>query len=86
MPTPAFDPRSGPPGYLYVRVADHIQARVQAGELAPGSRLPAERDLAADYGIAVGTVRQAIAELRSRGVVVTLPAKGTFVAMQRESG
>jgi DNA-binding GntR family transcriptional regulator len=79
MSVPAFNPRSGPPGYLYVRVADHIQARVEAGELAPGSRLPSERDLAAGYGTAVGTVRQAIAELRSRGVVVTLPAKGTYV-------
>ncbi len=80
MSVPAFDPRSGPPGYLYVRVADHIQARVEAGELPPGSRLPAERDLADSYGIAVGTVRQAIAELRSRGIVVTLPAKGTYVS------
>ena len=48
-------------------------------ELPPGSRLPGERDLAAEYGVALGTARRAIVELRSRGLAVTLPAKGTFV-------
>ena len=43
------------------------------------SRLPSERDLAESYGVAVGTVRQALDELRRRGLVATLPAKGTFV-------
>ena len=45
----------------------------------PAARLPGERDLAAEYQVALGTVRRAIEELRSRGLVVTLPAKGTFV-------
>jgi GntR family transcriptional regulator len=45
----------------------------------PGARLPGERDLAAEYQVALGTMRRAIEELRSRGLVVTLPAKGTFV-------
>src|SRR5215469_2890536 len=74
-----FDPLVGPPGYMYMRIADHLAARIEAGELPRGSRLPSERDLASEYGAAVGTVRQAIAELRTRGLVTTLPAKGTFV-------
>jgi GntR family transcriptional regulator len=77
---PPFDPDAGGPAYTYARVADHITARIAAGHLAPGSRLPAERDLAAEYGVAVGTARRAVEELRTRGLVVTLPAKGTFVA------
>ena len=60
-------------------MADHIEARINAGQLVPGARLPGERDLAAEYQVALGTVRRAIEELRSRGLVVTLPAKGTFV-------
>ena len=68
------------PAYLYARVADHIAARVEVGELAPGARLPGERDLAAEYQVALGTVRRAVEELRRRGLVVTLPAKGTFIA------
>ncbi len=79
MGVPRFDPHAGPPTYLYVKVADHLQARIGAGELAAGYRLPGEKGLADEYGVAVGTVRQALDELRRRGLVATLPAKGTFV-------
>lgn len=75
---PAFDRNQA--GYLYVLVADHLAKRIAAGELPAGSKLPAERDLADSYSVAVGTIRQAVGELRGRGLVVTYPAKGTFVA------
>jgi GntR family transcriptional regulator len=77
---PKFDPEAGEPGYVYIKMADHIADRIEAGELIPGTRLPAERDLAAEYGVSLGTTRRATAELRERGLVVTLPVKGTFVA------
>ncbi|GGL00932.1 hypothetical protein GCM10010094_72020 [Streptomyces flaveus] len=57
--------------------ADHIAAHIASGELRPGARLPGERDLAAEYGVAHLTARRATSD---RGFVVTLPAKGTFVA------
>jgi GntR family transcriptional regulator len=76
---PKFDASSLGAAYVYVGVADHIAARIEAGELVPGARLPAERDLAADYQVAVGTARRAVEELRQRGLVVTLPAKGTYI-------
>lgn len=78
VPVPPFD--RGQPGYLYVLVADHLEARILAGELPKGSRLPAERELGRSYQVAVGTIRQAVAELRDRGRVVTYAAKGTYVA------
>jgi GntR family transcriptional regulator len=65
--------------YVYAAVADHIAARIAAGELAPGTRLPAERALATEYGVAVGTARRAVRELSSRGLVRVLPGRGTFV-------
>lgn len=76
---PKFDANALGPVYVYIGVANHIAARIEAGELQAGARLPAERDLAADYQVAVGTARRAVEELRQRGLVVTLPAKGTFV-------
>jgi GntR family transcriptional regulator len=76
---PPFDPTSSGPAYLYAAMADHIAARIGSGELVPGARLPGERDLAEEYQVALGTARRAVEELRRRGLVVTLPAKGTFV-------
>jgi DNA-binding GntR family transcriptional regulator len=76
---PLFDPAHGEPAYLYVRMADHLEVRINAGDLPLGARLPGERDLAAEYQVAVGTARRAVEELRQRGLAVTLPAKGTFV-------
>lgn len=77
---PPFDPDQDGPTYMYVRVADHIAARIAAGELQPGARLPAERDLAAEYGVAYLTIRRAAAELRDRGLILTVMGRGTFVA------
>ncbi len=76
---PEWDPDAGGPGYTYAKVADHVAARIRAGELAKGAMLPGERDMAAEYGVAVATIRRAIEELRQRGLVTTLPAKGTYV-------
>jgi DNA-binding GntR family transcriptional regulator len=77
--TSSFDPHEGPPGYVYARIADHLAARMTAGEFPPDSMLPGERSLAESYGVGLGTVRRALDVLRERGLIVTLPAKGTFV-------
>jgi GntR family transcriptional regulator len=68
------------PELVYVQVADHITARIESGELAPGTRLPAERELAVVYGVAYDTVRRANELLRERGLIVTVHGRGTFVA------
>ncbi|MFJ5939138.1 winged helix-turn-helix domain-containing protein [Streptomyces sp. NPDC093071] len=69
---PEFDPQG--PQLVYVA------ARIAAGELTPGARLPAERDLAEEYGVAYLTVRRAARVLRERGLILTVHGKGTFVA------
>ena len=67
-------------GYEWQRVAGDIARRIDSGELPPGSMLRSERSLAEEYGVSVDTVRRATKHLREEGRVVTLPAKGTFVA------
>ena len=66
--------------YAWQQVADWIARRIEQGELQPGARLEGEREMAQQAGVAVGTVRRAVEDLRQRGLVVTLPAKGTYVA------
>lgn len=57
-----------------------ITTLVDDGSLAPGSRLPSVRALAADLGIAVGTVARAYRELEAAGYVVSRRRHGTTVA------
>ena len=64
----------------YMQVAEDIAARVVSGELKPGSRLRAERELAEHYGVAYGTVRHAMGVLRERGLITTIYGRGTFVS------
>jgi GntR family transcriptional regulator len=64
----------------YVRIAEDIAARIASGELTPGTRLRAERDLAEHYGVAYGTIRRAMKVLREQGLIKTIHGRGTFVA------
>lgn len=68
-----------PMQYVYVQVADRVEREIRGGRLPHGARLPNERAMGAQYGVAPGTARRAVQELRERGLVVTLPNKGTFV-------
>lgn len=68
------------PVYLYDLVADDLTRRIESGELAPNTPLPAELALARQYGVSLGTCRHATKILRDRGLVRTVPSKGTFVA------
>jgi GntR family transcriptional regulator len=64
----------------YEQIRSQIAAFVQAGMLPEGTRLPAMRALAADLGVATGTVARAYAELESAGVVTSRRRTGTVVA------
>jgi GntR family transcriptional regulator len=76
---PPFNPDADPSAYLYEAMAAHLEARIKAGDLSSGARLPNERDLAAEYGVSVHTARHAVRELRARGLLVTRAVKGTFL-------
>lgn len=67
--------------YAYVQVADDVARRINAGEIK--AKLPAERELAEEYGVAYTTVRRAMEVLRERGVIITRHGRGTFVKSQR---
>src|SRR5712691_7873482 len=78
MSVPPFKPT--PLRLMYEQVAEHIAARIEAGELTPGTRMPPERDLATEYGVAYNTMRKATEILRERGLIITMHGRGTYVA------
>jgi GntR family transcriptional regulator len=64
---------------LYVQLADVLAARVESGAIQPGRPLPGELALAREFGVARNTARAAVALLRERGLVVTVPQRGSYV-------
>ena len=67
------------PAPLYRQIADDLRHKIDSGELAQGSQLPTEDELMDSHHASRNTVRGAIKELTSRGLVYTLHGKGTFV-------
>jgi len=61
------------------RVADDLRARISAGEMQPGERLPSEPDLARLHGVSRASIRGAIAMLEEDGFVNRRRGSGTYV-------
>jgi GntR family transcriptional regulator, phosphonate transport system regulatory protein len=64
---------------LWRCIADDFEQAILIGKYANGARLPAETDVAARYGVNRHTVRRALAELVTRGLVYTERGSGSFV-------
>ena len=69
-------------GPYYARLADAIEQAVDEGSLAPGARLPPQRNLAYDLGVTIGTIGRAYALLRERGLVSGEVGRGTYILDQ----
>ena len=64
---------------LYVQLRDQIRALVHGGDLRPGERIPASRELATQLGVHRTTVANAYAELESEGLISGHVGRGTFI-------
>jgi DNA-binding FadR family transcriptional regulator len=62
-------------------VVERLAREIRNGRLAPGSRLPTERELMTGLGVSRTVVREAVAALKSEGLVVTRQGSGAFVAV-----
>lgn len=78
----ASPPRSG--ALRYTHILDAVAEAVRSGRIAPGERLPPQRELAERFGVALGTVSRAYAEAARRGLVSGAVGRGTFVAPASE--
>jgi DNA-binding FadR family transcriptional regulator len=64
---------------LYRQIADQIAHLIASGEFLPGTRLPAERELATSLGVSRASVREAIISLEIAGLVEVRVGTGIFV-------
>jgi GntR family transcriptional regulator len=63
----------------YAALAAALRHRIVAGEWPSGTPLPAETRLAAEHGVALGTLRRALELLAEQGLIERRHGKGTFV-------
>jgi DNA-binding FadR family transcriptional regulator len=71
---------------LYQHVAEQVSALIRAGELAVGSRLPPERELAKRLGVSRPTVREAMVALEIAGLIEVRTGSGIYVIGETQPG
>src|SRR3954470_14022191 len=78
LPRAPVKPGRGP---AHAQIERALEAAIDRGRLAPGDRLPAERELAERYGVSRMTLRQALGALEQRGRLQRSKGRygGTFV-------
>lgn len=64
----------------YLQLAEILAAQIERRDWQPNRPIPSELQLVQEFGVARGTVRRAIAVLRERGLVFTVPQRGTYVS------
>lgn len=66
-------------------IVDEVRRRIDAGQLKPAQRLPAERDLAVQFGVSRATLREAFRVLESLGLIESRMGSGRYVAAPPEN-
>ncbi|MGW0182222.1 GntR family transcriptional regulator [Nocardia sp. NPDC003345] len=63
----------------YLQIAGYLRDQIVRGDLPPGSEVPSERELAAQWRVARPTASKALQALRQQGLVESRQGSGTFV-------
>jgi GntR family transcriptional regulator len=64
---------------VYRQIADHLRAEIECGTRGPGTQLPSESRLMADYAVSRVTARRALGVLATDGLVTAEHGRGWFV-------
>ena len=64
---------------IYQQIVEQLEKAVVSGDYKPGEKLPSVRELASAAGVNPNTMQRAMAELESRGLVVTQRTSGRSV-------
>jgi len=65
---------------VFMQIAEHIARQISAGHLIPETKLPPEREMAASYDVAVGTLRKSLAHLTQMGLLERRQGSGNYIA------
>ncbi len=70
---------------LYQQVSELLSRDIAAGRLSDGEKLKPERSMAQELGIAVGTLRAALAEMEARGLLTRVQGSGNYIRAQPDA-
>lgn len=65
---------------LVQEISDYLMDAIMRGEMRPGSKLPADRELSVRFGVGRTSLREALRVLAGLGIISILPGHGTFIA------
>lgn len=68
------------------QIAAWLRKEIESGGFAPGQQMPTETELMKATDCAATTVRRAVRLLRDEGIVVTVPGRGSYVAVREQAG
>ncbi len=74
-----FEPEFDPERAKSLQIANDLRQAIVSGKISAGERVPAELQLIQQYGVSRTTVRRALADLRTEGLVAVNAPKGTYV-------
>jgi DNA-binding transcriptional regulator YhcF (GntR family) len=69
---------------IHAQLVEDMIRRIVAGEYRPGERIASVRDLAFEAKVNPNTMQKALAELESRGILITQRTSGRFVTEDHE--
>lgn len=70
---------------LYIQISEMLIREINAGRYLDGERLPPERDMSAELGISVGTLRKALADLTLKGMLERVQGSGNYIRAQADT-
>ena len=65
---------------IYQQITEYLSREISSGRWLAGDRLPIEAELAANLGVAIGTLRKALAKLEEDGLIERRQGSGTYVS------
>jgi len=71
---------AAPPTAPYAKVKHYLKQELERGRWAPGTLMPSEAELVAQFGVSRMTVTRALNELRAEGLIERVQGVGTFAA------
>ncbi|MCC5957587.1 MAG: GntR family transcriptional regulator [Natronohydrobacter sp.] len=70
---------------LHMQITELMIRDIAAGRLVDGERLAPEREMAVNYGIAVGTLRKALASLQEKGLLERVQGSGNYIRAKADT-